>query len=1017
MARPGSIADDGPKADGRVPEERGALPEARLVPRAHWRGYDALAICLSGLIALAAFALTYHFEEQSSIERLHRAADERRQLARSELRDQITALESIRALWYSSNEVEREEFEAFAVQHRESYPLLLAIEWLPVVEAGEIAALELEAREDVPDFQVHELSVDGRCVPATPREVHYPVLYAEPALELPDRLGFDRGSTPEQRRALELAASEGKPQTSGPCAWRGNPNRAIFTTALPVYDRPGLPPPGERRTALRGFVVGIFDLEKLVEHALAKAALKPVAIQVVDATRGLELLRLPATARRATIPPEVSYPLSWGGTTWTVTCQRFENSARHALSGLWLGFSMIFTALLALYLRSGQERALLLAHSNVELFTAEAKSREAERMLGTLLSNLPGLAYRCRNDREWSMEFVSDGCLALTGYESAELLSGAVTFGGQVIHPDDRERVWQQVQHRLDVRQPFQLVYRIETKTGETRWVWEQGRGIYGEDGGLEALEGFISDITAQKNTEHALRKEKYFSETALDSLPGVFYLFDSQGHYLRWNKNLEEVTGFGRAEIERMHPRQMVAPEDRALVEARIEEVFEQGFATAEAHFMTKDGRRVPYFFTGRRVDIDGRLCLLGMGVDVTDRVRAEEERRAIQDKALKTQKLESIGLLAGGIAHDFNNLLTAILGNLKFARDRVPPGHAAREFLDSVGQATERARGLTQQLLAYSGRAPFERLPIDLSDHIGEIAHLLTAAISKKVTLALELDRDLPAVEADAVQIQQIAMNLVLNGAEACGDQPGAVRVRTETRTLEAGQVRDPQGRPLPPGRYVSLVVEDTGCGMDEETRARIFDPFFTTKFTGRGLGLSAVLGIVRTHGGALQVRSRPGHGSTFEVLLPASLQRRRRRREAPPRDLTGQGLILAADDEPQVLQMIVQSLSECGYEVLTARDGRAALELFRRRAMEVDLVLLDMTMPEMSGSEVLAAIHALRPLVPAILCSGYDEKEATKHLFGAGLTSFLQKPFSPEALAAKVKETLAAARSPST
>ena len=999
MAKPGSIAS--------------------VSPRAHWRPHDWSAIGLAVLASLVAFGVAFHFEERNGLDRLRRAADERLRDAQSEFRDELVVLEAVRALWYASHEVERMEFSAFAAQLLRRYPALVGVEWVPRVPEARRDAIEGEARaEGVLDFQIHERSADGRAVPVDLRAVYFPVFFEEPPPAPPARLGFDRGSVPEQAAAFEDALLADGPKTIGPCLWRGTLEQRIFTTALPVYDRPGLRALGDRRAALRGFVVGAFDIDKVLGMALSKPAAVPAVFEVVDRASGLELHRHPLGVPEPSSEPTVSLELDWGGAQWELRCWWLEGGgSRHGLSGLLLGLGLVTTALLALYLRSGQERALALARTNLDLTAAEARSRDAERRLSTLLSNLPGMAYRCLNDPDWSMQFVSNGCWELTGHRPAEFYSGEVTFGGHVVHPEDRGRVWQQVQRKVEGRRSFQLVYRIVTRDGQTRWVWEQGRGVFSEQGELEALEGFITDITAQKTAEQGLRKEKYFSDAAIHSLPGIFYLFDSQGRYLRWNKNLEDVTGYDRSEVAVMHPLEMIVPAERALVESRIQSVFETGFATAEAQILTKDGRHLPYYFTGRRVKLDGRQCLLGMGVDVADRVRAEEERRAIQTKALETQKLESIGLLAGGIAHDFNNLLTAIVGNLKFARDRIPQDGPARQFVDFAAQATKRARDLTLQLLAYTGRATYERAPIDLSEHIREIAHLLSSAISKKVNLLLELGSELPAVEADAAQIQQIAMNLVLNGAEACGDRPGVVRVRTEGRTLEQGTVRDPQGALLPAGRYVSLVVEDTGSGMDEATRERIFDPFFTTKFTGRGLGLSAVLGIVRAHGGALEVRSRPGRGSVFEVLLPASLQKSRRREQAPLQDLSGQGLILAADDEQPVLAVIVQTLTECGYEVLTAHDGRAALELFRRRGEEVDLVLLDMAMPEMSGAEALAAMRRLRPEVPALLCSGYDEKETTRHLLGAGLAGFLQKPFTPEALAAKVKESLASRRSKET
>ena len=397
--------------------------------------------------------------------------------------------------------------------------------------------------------------------------------------------------------------------------------------------------------------------------------------------------------------------------------------------------------------------------------------------------------------------------------------------------------------------------------------------------------------------------------------------------------------------------------------------------------------------------------IGLLGISTDITDRHDAEKERENLQAQLLQVQKLESLGRLPDGIAHDFNNILTAILGGAATARLSLPPESPAHADLDIVISAAQRAADLTRQMLAYSGKGHFEVRPIDVSRLVKEIANLLETTISKKVQLRLELATELPAVEADVAQVQQILMNLVINGAEAIGDQRGTVLVTTGTQMVDevyAQSLFAADG--IGAGRYVFIEVHDTGSGMDDATKAKIFDPFFTTKFTGRGLGLAAVLGIVRGHGGAIKVYSSLGRGSTFKVFFRASSAAASEIVKPAPR-YRGAGLVLVVDDDAGVRGAARRMFKLFGFDVLEAEDGRRGAAEFAARASEIVLVLLDMTMPEMGGEETFREIRRVRDDVPVILTSGYNEIEATRRFTSKGLAGFLQKPFTPDDLAAKL------------
>jgi len=397
----------------------------------------------------------------------------------------------------------------------------------------------------------------------------------------------------------------------------------------------------------------------------------------------------------------------------------------------------------------------------------------------------------------------------------------------------------------------------------------------------------------------------------------------------------------------------------------------------------------------------------------DITAQKLAGQELLAVERRLQETQKLESLGVLAGGVAHDFNNLLTGILGNASLARLDLPAGlGSVRASLDNLEQAAVRAADLCKQMLAYAGRGRFVIHLLNLSQLVRETASLLEVPIGRKCRLQLQLTDGLPAFEGDASQIRQVLMNLTLNASEAQGDKGGAITVRTgwvHATPEYLGQAKFHE--PVSEGEYVFIEVSDNGCGMDAATQARIYDPFFTTKFTGRGLGLAAVLGIVRGHKGAIQVFSEPDRGTTFKVFFPA--HGRLATPPAPVFDVMamqkGSGAILLVDDEMTVRRVAEKILRGAGYEVVTAGEGAEAVDTFRGGPSRFDVVLLDLTMPHMDGEAVFRALKEIRPDVCVLLMSGFNEEDMLDRFAGRGVAGFLPKPFNAEMLLAKLRDVL--------
>ncbi|MBA3849324.1 MAG: hypothetical protein C0502_04935 [Opitutus sp.] len=501
-----------------------------------------------------------------------------------------------------------------------------------------------------------------------------------------------------------------------------------------------------------------------------------------------------------------------------------------------------------------------------------------------------------------------------------------------------------------------------------------------------------------------------------LADMPGAAYRSDGQPPYRTrfMSEGVFALTGhparaFAAGEISWG---QLMHPDDLASGQLRLGEAIASGKGfEIEYRIRHADGTLRHVWDRGHAVPgPDGSVRWIeGLIVDTTALKAAEARARAFDRQLLETQKLESLGVLAGGIAHDFNNLLTSVLGNASLARRQLPANAPIKPQLDQIEVASRRAADLCAQMLAYAGRGALAPSRLDLSALVRDTAALLEVSIGKGPRLHLHLPPNLPPVQADATQIRQIVMNLVLNAAEAIGDRAGAISVSTFTQAVTSADLRRAIQHPeLAGGAYVGLEVRDNGGGIPPGTLERIFEPFFTTKFSGRGLGLSAVLGIARSHRGALYVESEAGSGTSFRLLLPAaggeaaaSLPAGEDSRETPGALPQLQGTVLVVDDESAVREMTALGLRHAGLQVIEAADGFEALNLCRAHPAEIDLLLLDLTMPNLSGEETLRRLRMQGAKQKVILMSGYSASEATRRCQSLGAVAFVQKPFEFAAL----------------
>jgi len=496
----------------------------------------------------------------------------------------------------------------------------------------------------------------------------------------------------------------------------------------------------------------------------------------------------------------------------------------------------------------------------------------------------------------------------------------------------------------------------------------------------------------------------------------------DEQVHYVLDHAVMAECNDecarmYGRTRAEEMVGVRLseLMPCDNPANISHLRDYVRKRFRVADSESRERDRDGGEHIFLNNIIGIieDEKLVRAwGMQRDITARRRAEEERTQIDRKLQDAQKLESLGVLAGGIAHDFNNLLTGILGNASLARMDLPASLPAQQNLQQIEQAAQRAAELCKQMLAYSGKGRFVVQPLNLSQLVEDAAPLLLVSVSKNAVIKYRLEKTLPAVNADVTQLRQILMNLVINASDAFDERSGVIEIATGVMRADAAYLAGTQFAPtLPEGDYVFLEVSDNGCGMDAETLKRIFDPFFTTKFTGRGLGLAAVLGIVRGHHGALKVYSELGRGSTFKLLLPAAKDAAK----ALPAEARGEatwrgaGIVLVVDDEDTVRTVASRMLQAFGFEPVVATNGADAVKIFSERRSKIAAVLLDLTMPQMDGAETFTELRRIDPAVKVLLMSGFNEQDAINRFAGKGLAGFLQKPFKPDALREKLRGML--------
>lgn len=613
--------------------------------------------------------------------------------------------------------------------------------------------------------------------------------------------------------------------------------------------------------------------------------------------------------------------------------------------------------------------------------------------------------------------FANESLANMFEYDSPNELVGRPIWG-TFVSSDFRDELQERTRRLLaGERLPPHRGWRAVGKHGKCIWVTTSASRI--EWRGQPAIVSFYLDITEQKQAEESLRESNSFLRMSQRVGKVGSWQWDLRTNRVNWSEAMFDIYGITPAEFDGSLAGvvRFTHPDDLSSVESGVQTIIAGGHAGPIEFRIAKLNGEVRTLWGHSEIECDAKgnpAFATGTVMDITDRKRSEEERRRLEAQIQHVQKLESLGVLAGGIAHDFNNLLTSMLGYANLAMMQLPNESPAVPMLLEIEKAAQRAADLTQQMLAYSGKGKFQIQVVRLDTLVQEMTKLLETVVSKKATLRLDLQP--AAIEGDATQIRQVVMNLITNASDALNGRVGAINVCTGVGYFDARSLRSPYfPDELPSKEYAFVQVEDEGCGISPENLIKIFDPFFSTKFTGRGLGLAAVLGIIRGHRGAIRVNSTLGCGSCFQILIPSCQPTLESHAVSRPSTSLpkGRGLILVIEDEPSVRSFVRQALTSAGFEVLEAEDGPTGLRLTRERQHEIVAVLLDLTMPHMDGVEVLLELQRLDSNKSVLVMSGYSEAEVASRLSDARASDFIQKPFSPRELTARIHQILGSRR----
>jgi PAS domain S-box-containing protein len=645
---------------------------------------------------------------------------------------------------------------------------------------------------------------------------------------------------------------------------------------------------------------------------------------------------------------------------------------------------------------------------------AEEVLKESVRLYRMLAENVHDILWTM--DLDMNFTYISPSVERLSGYSVEEMMARSVE---KILTPASYKLAMDVLAEELAVEKSGEEYDPVRSrmfeaeqncKDGSTIWTEVTTSFLRDKDGKPVGILGVTRDISGRKRIEAALRESEEKYRELVESINAIIYTVDRNGVLTYINPAAKSVLGYGPSQIVGKSFTEFIFEEDLPHMKKHFQGILCGDTNPSECRLLNKYGevRWVRAFSEPARMG-NNIIGLKGVAIDITENKKAEEEKKELEAQLLRSQKMQAIGTLAGGIAHEFNNVLWLILGNTELALANIPEGTPAHHSLKMVEMACYRAKDIVRQILGFSRQTEQKRIPLKISSIVKESLKLLRSSIPKTIEIRQDISTELDTALADPTQINQVVMNLCTNASYAMREGGGILEVRLEPIELDKSEAT--QHQDLNPGKYIRLTVQDTGHGIEPEVIERIFDPFFTTKEVGEGtgMGLSVVHGIVKSHGGVTSVNSEPGKGATFQVFIPSIESEVKPQIEAFEDVTIENARILFVDDETELVDMVKQLLEHKGYQVESKTSAAAALEVFRARPDEFDLVITDMTMPHMTGEKFAIELMAIRPDIPIILCTGYNEMISAEKAKALGIKEFVMKPIIMREMARTIRKVL--------
>ncbi|WP_051283906.1 PAS domain S-box protein [Desulforegula conservatrix] len=631
---------------------------------------------------------------------------------------------------------------------------------------------------------------------------------------------------------------------------------------------------------------------------------------------------------------------------------------------------------------------------------AEKRFGESQRVLKTLMDNLPGIVFRCRVSSELKLEveFVSDGCTAITGYSPDEFTTGQVNFF-DIVHHEDSAMIARMVPGFFNNNRPYEVEFRVIHRNGAFRHLWGRGIAVSSMEGAFVTIEGFISDITELRSKDAELRR----FASAMHQVADTIIITDKSGVIKYVNPSFEKTSGYGCSEV--------MGKKAKVLNRGALDDGLHRDlWSTIESgriwsgRFVSrkKDGSLYTEEATISPVfDDNGEIIeFVAVKRDITNELNLEAQ-------IFQSQKMEAIGALSGGIAHDFNNILFPLIGFSDILQQDLPADSHLQDYVSEILTASFRAKELVKQILAFSRQSKAGKTVLRIQNILGEVVRFSRATLPSTITVRTFINTKCRPVLADSTQIHQIAMNLVTNALHAMEENGGVLTIALDEIQMDNELSSNLS---IESGLYIRMAVSDTGCGIAPAIQGRIFDPYFTTKDKGTGIGLAVVHGIVKSHGGNIELQSTKGEGTSFVIYFPCLMEDRKdAQKDYMVPTPCGSEKILVVDDEEAIARMVRQMLERLGYTVTVRTSSAEAFQLFKDDPYRFDLVITDMTMPKMTGDQLSMGIKKIRAGVPIIICTGFSEKMDADKARMLGIEGFVLKPILQNELAVKVREVL--------